>query len=131
MSPAVACLGGTFCTMFDLWLPSGGAGIILIIPFDVLYLIAILIVWITHKSPARPYFASCVGIPGPFFASVGILFGLFAAFLANDAAQRRSPGGGVSRSRWYPSDSPSVGGAGPRRRTGQAGRSWLCAICAE
>jgi hypothetical protein len=45
-------------------------------------------VWVTHKSPARPYFASCVGIPGPFFASVAVLFGLFAAFLANDVQRR-------------------------------------------
>jgi hypothetical protein len=66
--------------MFDLWLRSGTVGII-VIPFVLLYLLAALIVWITHKSPARPYFASCVGIPGPFFASVAILFGLFAAFL--------------------------------------------------
>jgi hypothetical protein len=73
--------------MVDLWLRSGSVGIVLI-SFVVLYAIAALIVWITHKSPARPYFASCVGIPGPFFASVAIMFGLFAAFLANDVQRR-------------------------------------------
>ena len=75
--------------MFDLWLRSGTLGIILI-PFALLYAIAAGIVWITHKSRARPYFASCVGIPGPFFASVAVLFGLFAAFLASDVQRRNA-----------------------------------------
>jgi hypothetical protein len=69
--------------MVDLWLRSGTAGIILI-PFIVLYSIGAGIVWLTHLSPARAFFASCVGIVGPFFGSVAILFSLFAAFLAND-----------------------------------------------
>jgi hypothetical protein len=43
---------------------------------------------VTHKSPARPFFASCIGIPGPFFGSVALLFALFAAFLANDVQRR-------------------------------------------
>jgi uncharacterized membrane protein SirB2 len=73
--------------MIELWLRSGTVGIVLV-PFLLLYAIAALIVWVTHKSPARPYFASCVGIPGPFFASVAVLFGLFAAFLANDVQRR-------------------------------------------
>jgi hypothetical protein len=73
--------------MIDLWLRSGTVGII-VIPFVLLYAIAAGIVWLTHKSPARPYFASCVGIPGPFFASVAVMFGLFAAFLANDVQRR-------------------------------------------
>jgi hypothetical protein len=42
------------------------------------------LVWLTHLSPARPFFASCIGIAGPFFASVAVLFSVFAAFLAND-----------------------------------------------
>ena len=46
--------------------------------------------WLTHLSPARPFFASCIGIAGPFFASVAVLFGLFAAFLANDVQQRNA-----------------------------------------
>jgi hypothetical protein len=49
-----------------------------------------VIVWVTHKSPARLYFASCVGITGPFFTSVAILFALFAAFLANDVQRRNT-----------------------------------------
>jgi len=75
--------------MFDLWLNSGTLAIVLV-PFIVLYAIAGMIVWVTHKSPLRPYFASCVGIPGPFFASVAVLFALFAAFLANDVQRRDS-----------------------------------------
>ena len=69
--------------MIDLWLRSGTAGIVLI-PVILLYAIAAGIVWLTHLSPARPFFASCVGIVGPFFGSVALLFSLFAAFLAND-----------------------------------------------
>lgn len=68
--------------MIEFWLRSGIAGIV-ILPFVVLYPVAAFIVWLTHLSPARPFFASCVGIAGPFFASVAVLFSLFAAFLAN------------------------------------------------
>src|SRR5215470_11715453 len=73
--------------MIDLWLRSGTAGIVLI-PFVLLFAIAAGIVWLTHLSPARAYFASCVGIVGPFFGSVALLFSLFAAFLANDVQHR-------------------------------------------
>jgi hypothetical protein len=76
-------------SMIDVWLRSGALGIILI-PFVFLYLIAAGIVWLTHLSPARPFFASCIGITGPFFASVAVLFGLFAAFLANDVQHRNA-----------------------------------------
>ena len=69
--------------MIDSWLHSGTAGIVLA-PFVLLYLVAIGIVWLTHLSPARGFFSSCIGIAGPFFASVAVLFGLFSAFLAND-----------------------------------------------
>ena len=75
--------------MFDLWLRSGTL-VIIIIPFALLYLIAVGIVWLTHLSPARPFFASCIGIAGPFFASVAVLFGLFSAFLANDVQHRNA-----------------------------------------
>jgi hypothetical protein len=75
--------------MIDEWLRSGALGIILI-PIVLLYLIAAGIVWLTHLSPARPFFASCIGIAGPFFASVAVLFGLFAAFLANDVQHRNA-----------------------------------------
>jgi hypothetical protein len=74
--------------MVELWLSSGTAGVIFI-PFVLLYLIAAGIVWLTHLSPARPFFASCIGIAGPFFASVAVLFSLFAAFLANDVQHRQ------------------------------------------
>jgi hypothetical protein len=69
--------------MIDLWLDSGPIGTV-ILPFVAGFAIVAAIVWLTHLSPARPLFASCVGIAGPFFASVAVLFGLFAAFLANE-----------------------------------------------
>ena len=69
--------------MIDLWLRSGAVGIVLG-PFVLLALVATGIVWLTHLSPARPFFVSCIGVTGPFFAAVSLLFGLFAAFLAND-----------------------------------------------
>jgi hypothetical protein len=75
--------------MFDWWLSAGATRIVLI-PFIVLYGIAAAVVWFTHKSPARLYCASCVGITGPFFTSVAILFALFAAFLANDVQRRNT-----------------------------------------
>ena len=73
--------------MIDLWLRSGFLGIVLI-PFVVLFCIAAVIVWLTHLSRLRPFFISCIGITGPFFASVAVLFSLFAAFLANDVQHR-------------------------------------------
>ena len=73
--------------MIDLWLRSGFLGIVLI-PFVVLFCIAAAIVWLTHLSRLRPFFISCIGITGPFFASVAVLFSLFAAFLANDVQHR-------------------------------------------
>ncbi len=75
--------------MLELWLRSGSLGIVLI-PFILLYGIAGGIVWLTHLSPARPFFVTCVGIAGPFFASVAVLFSLFAAFLANDVQHRNA-----------------------------------------
>src|SRR6187200_1923502 len=76
-------------SMIDVWLRSGALAIVLI-PFVLLYSIAAGIVWLTHRSPARPFFASCIGIAGPFFASVAVLFGLFSAFLANDVQHRNA-----------------------------------------
>src|SRR5262249_32160057 len=64
--------GDRFHTMIDLWLRTGTAGIILV-PFVLLYSVAAGIVWLTHLSPARPFFASCVGIGAPFFGSVALL----------------------------------------------------------
>jgi len=75
--------------MIELWLRSGMLGIILV-PCVLLYLIAIAIVWLTHLSAARPFFASCIGITGPFFASVAVLFSLFAAFLSSDVQHRQT-----------------------------------------
>lgn len=69
--------------MIDFWLRSGMVAIV-VLPFIVCFAMMAFIVWLTHLSPARPLFQSCVGIVGPFFTSVAILFALFAAFLAND-----------------------------------------------
>src|SRR5262249_39926423 len=60
------------------------------VPFLLLYSVAGVIVWVTHRSPLRPFFASCIGVTGPFFASVAVLFGLFSAFLANDVEHRNA-----------------------------------------
>jgi hypothetical protein len=73
----------------DWWLSGSAVGIVLI-PVLLLFFIAAAIVWLTHLSPARPFFASCIGIVGPFFASVAVLFGLFAAFLANDVQHQNA-----------------------------------------
>jgi hypothetical protein len=73
----------------EAWLRSGAPAVILA-PFILLYSIAAGIVWLTHLSPVRPFFASCIGIAGPFFASVAVLFGLFSAFLANDVQHRNA-----------------------------------------
>jgi len=73
--------------MVELWLRAG-AWAIVVLPFILLYSIAAAIVWLTHESQARPFFASCIGIGSPFFVSVAVLFGLFAAFLANDVHHR-------------------------------------------
>jgi hypothetical protein len=43
--------------MIELWLRSGMVGII-VVPFILLYAIAAGIVWLTHESPARPFFAT-------------------------------------------------------------------------
>jgi hypothetical protein len=75
--------------MIDLWLRSGALAIVLV-PYLVLYSLAAGLVWLTHLSPLRPFFASCIGITGPFFASVAVLFGLFSAFLANDVEHRNA-----------------------------------------
>ena len=75
--------------MFDLWLGSNTL-VIVLVPFVVFLSIALLIVWVTHKSPARAYFASCTGIPGPFFASVAVLFALFASSPVSNKLQRRN-----------------------------------------
>ncbi|HEY8015061.1 MAG TPA: hypothetical protein VIE35_04495, partial [Dongiaceae bacterium] len=80
---------GRFDLMVDSWLSGSTVGIVLI-PILLLFSIAAAIVWLTHLSPARPFFASCIGILGPFFASVGLLFGLFAAFLANDVQHQNA-----------------------------------------
>src|SRR6185437_1856423 len=97
--------------MIDLWLRSGTAGIILI-PFLLLFAIAAGIVWLTHLSPARAYFASCVGIVGPFFGSAAAV-----QPVRRLSGQRRAApghggaGGGRSRGRRHPHRPAAVRGA--------------------
>src|SRR5215472_8181414 len=113
--------------MIELWLSSGAAGVILI-PFVLLYLIAAGLVWLTHLSPARPFFASCIGIAGPFFASVAVLFSLFAAFLANDVqhVQAEANAAVIPRGRRHPHDSQAGRGA---RRVRPHGQNRGCKLC--
>jgi hypothetical protein len=46
--------------------------------------IGLLLLWVVETSPARPMFQSCAGVVAPFGSLLALLFGLFAAFLAND-----------------------------------------------
>lgn len=48
--------------------------------------IGLFLVWIAEKSPARPLLQSCAGVVAPFSSLLALLFGLFAAFLANDVS---------------------------------------------
>jgi len=59
--------------------------------FAVLFLLVIVgiglfLVWIAEKSPARPLLQSCTGVVAPYSSLLALLFGLFAAFLANDVS---------------------------------------------
>ena len=58
--------------MIDLWLRSGALWIVLV-PYVVLYSLAAGIVWLTHLSPLRSFFASCIGITGREGNLVGII----------------------------------------------------------
>jgi len=49
---------------------------------------ATLIVWLSHRSPLSPQVQSFRGVVAPFFGSVGVIFGLLAAFLSNDIWDR-------------------------------------------
>jgi len=46
----------------DRFLAAFGIAGIVILPFLVFYPVAALIVWLTHLSPARPFFASSVSV---------------------------------------------------------------------
>jgi len=59
--------------------------------FAVVFLLAIIaiglaLVWIAERSPARRLLQSCAGVVAPFASLLALLFGLFAAFLANDVS---------------------------------------------
>jgi hypothetical protein len=89
--------------VLEFWLRGGSAGIVQI-PFILLYAIAAALVWLTHLSPARLFFASCVGIAGPFFAL---------------------------RSRWAAHDHAACRGIGAGGRGRQGGRTRLCPGCGD
>jgi hypothetical protein len=48
--------------------------------------IGLFFVWIAEKSPARALLQSCAGVVAPYSSLLAVLFGLFAAFLANDVS---------------------------------------------
>ena len=49
---------------------------------------AIVLQWVTQDSPIAGFFQSYIGIVGPYFVSVGVLFALFATFLGADIWSR-------------------------------------------
>ena len=49
---------------------------------------AAFLVWLSFRSPLRGTVQSAKGVVAPFFGSVGIIFGLLAAFLSNDIWDR-------------------------------------------
>ena len=49
---------------------------------------AALMVWASFRPPLSLHVQSCKGVVAPFFASVGVIFGLLVAFLSNDIWDR-------------------------------------------
>ena len=49
---------------------------------------ALLLQWVTHSSPIAGFFQNYVGVQGPYFVSVAILFALFSTFLGADIWNR-------------------------------------------
>src|SRR5947209_6694003 len=49
---------------------------------------AAILVWLSFWSPLRGRVQSFKGVVAPFFASVGVIFGLMVAFLSNDIWDR-------------------------------------------
>jgi hypothetical protein len=59
--------------------------------FGLVFLLAMVaaslgLVWIAERSPAAPLLRSCAGVVAPYSNLLAILFGLFAAFMANDVS---------------------------------------------
>jgi hypothetical protein len=70
----------------------------MILHFDRLWLVVLFLViplaaaailqFVTQHTALRPHLVGYGGVVGPFFVSVGLLFGLFATFLAADIWER-------------------------------------------
>ena len=74
--------------VIDAWLslPAVGLFAVLIAAYA---FSAILWSWLSFWSPLSPRVRTLTGVVGPYFGSVGILFSLLAAFLANDIADQQ------------------------------------------
>lgn len=48
--------------------------------------IGLFLVWVAEGSPAKPLLHSCAGVAPPYLGLLALMFGLFAAFLANDVS---------------------------------------------
>ena len=46
------------------------------------------LVWASFRPPLGKHVQTCKGVVAPFFASVGVIFGLLVAFLSNDIWDR-------------------------------------------
>jgi hypothetical protein len=49
---------------------------------------AAFLVWASFRPPLGAHVQTCKGVVAPFFASVGVIFGLLVAFLSNDIWDR-------------------------------------------
>ena len=74
--------------MIDAWLslPAVGLFAVLIAAFA---FSGILWSWLSFWSPLSPRVRTLTGVVAPYISSVGILFSLLAAFLANDIADQK------------------------------------------
>jgi hypothetical protein len=55
----------------------------------VVYLsVALILVWLSFRSPASAFIRTLKGVVAPFFSSTAVIFGLLIAFLANDIWDR-------------------------------------------
>ena len=74
--------------MIDAWLSLPAIGLFAVL-IAVYAFTGILWSWLSFWSPLSPRVRTLTGVVAPYFGSVGILFSLLAAFLANDIADQR------------------------------------------